>query len=173
MYVEAYQGRFSSTINNWPTQLRPFWDKTPKGNPGDWIIEDGVMRCPEAIDKPTTSTAGGAFEPWRTNTSAIGRTLGSYGMIGEQKSPDIVVFKIKAAKPLAILFDSTTENTTPAPTNTYTTGGMSNVATKRHLRVANVAFLDGSVQTYRLPELWAVNWTTTWVPPATLPRVPW
>jgi prepilin-type processing-associated H-X9-DG protein len=50
---------------------------------------------------------------------------------------------------------------------------MSKIATKRHLRVANVAFVDGSVLAVPLPELWSLDWQDHWVPPSPLPRVPW
>jgi len=50
---------------------------------------------------------------------------------------------------------------------------MSNVATKRHGKLVNVSFVDGSTQTLPLPELWNLKWHPTWTPPATLPKVPW
>jgi prepilin-type N-terminal cleavage/methylation domain-containing protein/prepilin-type processing-associated H-X9-DG protein len=175
MYVESNQGHYNPVVPYWPTALRPYWDKSLKGNPVDWVLTDGVLRCPEARDKATTSTAGGAFEPWRSNTSTIGYTIGSYGMLGEQQVIPISLLKVgaKGSNLRPVIFDSTTENISPAPTNTYTSGGLSCVATKRHLRVANVAYVDGSVQTYRLPELWGLKWTSTWIAPTLLPRVPW
>src|SRR4051794_33471180 len=127
MYLEANEGRFIGSSAYWPTMLRPYWGKTPKGNPGDWIIEDGVLRCPEAPAKTTTSTAGGAFEPWRASNglSGTGHTIGAYGMLGEQKDFGIIATRIKSIRRLPILFDSTTENIQPLPSNTYFTGGMS------------------------------------------------
>jgi prepilin-type processing-associated H-X9-DG protein len=51
--------------------------------------------------------------------------------------------------------------------------GMQLVATKRHNRSVNVAFIDLSVRTVPLPELWSFSWNPIWKPPATLPKVPW
>jgi prepilin-type processing-associated H-X9-DG protein len=56
---------------------------------------------------------------------------------------------------------------------------MTNVATRRHGKLVNVAFVDGSVRSIQLPELWALKWHPTWVPPQQLatpkdlPPVPW
>jgi len=52
-------------------------------------------------------------------------------------------------------------------------GQMTLVATRRHGRVVNVSFLDFSVRSVPLPELWSFSWNPIWVPPATLPKVPW
>jgi prepilin-type N-terminal cleavage/methylation domain-containing protein len=125
MYVEANNGNYNPAVPYWPTALRPYWDKPVKGNPLDWVLTDGVLRCPEAQDKTTTSTTGGAFEPWRSNTSTTGYTIGSYGMLGEQEVVIISLIKVgaKGSNLRPLLFDSTAEYISPAPSNTYTTGG--------------------------------------------------
>lgn len=53
------------------------------------------------------------------------------------------------------------------------TKDMSNVATRRHKKLVNVSFMDGSGQTMPLPQLWTLKWHPTWTAPATLPKVPW
>src|SRR5690242_3765996 len=37
MYVESNSGYLSPNTNNWPTPLRPYYDKPPHTNPIDWI----------------------------------------------------------------------------------------------------------------------------------------
>ena len=71
-------------------------------------------------------------------------------------------------------------NWTPGTTNYYYTGtdpsldgGMSYVATKRHGKYVNVAFLDGSAKTVYLPDLWTLRWHPKWTKPASLPPIPW
>ena len=52
-------------------------------------------------------------------------------------------------------------------------GQMTLVATKRHGRFVNVSFMDLSVKTVKLPELWSFQWNPIWTAPAKLPPVPW
>jgi prepilin-type N-terminal cleavage/methylation domain-containing protein len=47
------------------------------------------------------------------------------------------------------------------------------IATKRHGRFTNVTLMDLSVETIPLPQLWSYRWRPNYVPPATLPKVPW
>jgi len=171
-YLETNQGRFNTSAH-WATLLKPYFaGKTPPGDPQDWIINDKILLCPEAQEKTTTATAGGAFEPWMVSTSKTGLIISSYGMLFRQETV-IKPFRSEGAKRVPIQFDCTMETTFPSPGNTYTSGGMSTIATRRHLRVANVAFLDGSVESVPLPELWKVDWSATWLAPNPLPRVPW
>jgi prepilin-type N-terminal cleavage/methylation domain-containing protein/prepilin-type processing-associated H-X9-DG protein len=69
-------------------------------------------------------------------------------------------------------------NWQPGTTNYYymgdgIEGGMSYVATKRHGKYANVAFMDGSARTIYLPDLWTLKWHPKWTKPASLPPIPW
>ncbi|HEY7091334.1 MAG TPA: type II secretion system protein [Tepidisphaeraceae bacterium] len=172
MYIETNQGRFDSG-RHWLTLLKPYYaGKTPRGNSADWIIDDNVLLCPEAAEKTTTSGTGAAFEPWTLSTSATGRMTASYGMVGG-KEEVIVIHPAKDGKRVPLHFDSTQEYVLPLPTDTYTIGGMSRIATRRHLHVANVAFLDGGVDSIQLPELWKVDWTAQWIAPNPLPHTPW
>jgi prepilin-type N-terminal cleavage/methylation domain-containing protein len=66
--------------------------------------------------------------------------------------------------------DSGTEGYYPKNTSDK---GTSLIATNRHNRMTNVAMMDLSVATMPLPELWSLRWSTSYTPPATLPRVPW
>jgi prepilin-type processing-associated H-X9-DG protein len=50
---------------------------------------------------------------------------------------------------------------------------MNSIATKRHGRVVNVAFMDLSVRTVQLPDLWSFSWRDDFKPPSPLPKVPW
>ncbi|HSV16015.1 MAG TPA: hypothetical protein VLI90_17265 [Tepidisphaeraceae bacterium] len=59
------------------------------------------------------------------------------------------------------------------PIDKTTTDGMPEIAIKRHGRVANVSFLDGSTRTIPLPELWNLQWEPARTPPTMLPKVPW
>jgi prepilin-type processing-associated H-X9-DG protein len=52
-------------------------------------------------------------------------------------------------------------------------GQMNYIATQRHGRVVNVAFMDLSVRTVPLPELWSFSWRNDFKPPNPLPKVPW
>jgi prepilin-type N-terminal cleavage/methylation domain-containing protein/prepilin-type processing-associated H-X9-DG protein len=52
-------------------------------------------------------------------------------------------------------------------------GQMNSIATKRHGRVVNVAFMDLSVRTVQLPDLWSFSWRDDFKPPSPLPKVPW
>jgi prepilin-type processing-associated H-X9-DG protein len=167
MYVEANDARFNPVAGHWALALRPYLGKTPPGDASTWVLTDKVLLCPEASEKSTSSSAGGAFEPWTT-----GKITCSYGMLGEQKTA-LATLKIRALKRVPIFFDSTQESVTPSSSSTYFSGGMNCIATRRHLRVANVAFVDGSVQTIQLPELWKLDWTNNWMAPNPLPRVPW
>jgi type II secretory pathway pseudopilin PulG len=173
MYIESNNGRYN-TNQHWPTALKPYFGgKTPKGDAANWLINDKVLLCPEAAEKTSTATTGGAFEPWALTTSTTGKMTSSYGMFGEQKQVTVISLQSKGARGQPVMFDSTQEYVSPSPGNTYTSGGMSSIATRRHLRVANVAFLDSSVQAIQLPELWKLNWTSNWIAPNPLPRVPW
>jgi prepilin-type N-terminal cleavage/methylation domain-containing protein/prepilin-type processing-associated H-X9-DG protein len=57
---------------------------------------------------------------------------------------------------------------------------IADVANKRHGKVANVYFADGSARSVPLPELWALQWHAKWVSPLkdpinprSLPPIPW
>jgi prepilin-type N-terminal cleavage/methylation domain-containing protein/prepilin-type processing-associated H-X9-DG protein len=56
---------------------------------------------------------------------------------------------------------------------------IADVANKRHGKVTNVAFADGSARTIPLPELWELRWHAKWVarskdtPPKPAKTVPW
>ena len=64
-------------------------------------------------------------------------------------------------------------NTEKYYTDPSVTGDMSLVATRRHGKLVNVTYMDGSTRAIPLPELWAAKWHATWSKPATLPPVPW
>jgi prepilin-type N-terminal cleavage/methylation domain-containing protein/prepilin-type processing-associated H-X9-DG protein len=59
----------------------------------------------------------------------------------------------------------------PRDPNGY--GQMNFIATRRHGRAVNVAFVDLSVRTVPLPELWSFSWRPDFKPPDPLPKVPW
>jgi len=52
-------------------------------------------------------------------------------------------------------------------------GQMNQIAMKRHGRLINVTFMDLSVRTVPLPELWTYSWRPNFVVPNPLPKVPW
>jgi prepilin-type processing-associated H-X9-DG protein len=89
----------------------------------------------------------------------------------------------KRAQPIPLLFDcrwreAYVDNGT-TPYGYYTDaaatgyGQMSYIATKRHGRTVNISFMDLSVRTVPLPELWSFSWRADFKPPDPLPKVPW
>jgi prepilin-type processing-associated H-X9-DG protein/prepilin-type N-terminal cleavage/methylation domain-containing protein len=50
---------------------------------------------------------------------------------------------------------------------------MTYVATKRHGKYVNIAYVDGSVRTVYLPDLWRQKWHPAWTQPASTPPLPW
>lgn len=89
----------------------------------------------------------------------------------------------KKPQPIPMLFDcrwreAYVDNGTPTqpgywPRDTKGYGQMNYIATQRHGRVVNVAFIDLSVRTIPLPDLWSLSWRDDFVPPSPLPPVPW
>ncbi len=68
-----------------------------------------------------------------------------------------------------------TQATTYFPANT-TGVGMGTIATVRHRRYTNVALMDLSVETIRLPQLWTdFRWRPDWqlIPKTAVPNPPW
>jgi prepilin-type N-terminal cleavage/methylation domain-containing protein/prepilin-type processing-associated H-X9-DG protein len=86
---------------------------------------------------------------------------------------------------IPMYFDSRWRETDPEKnTERYWNGGstidpIGDIANKRHGKVTNIAFADGSVRTIPLPEVWDVRWHAKWVSPLKdtparpLPPVPW
>jgi len=155
---------------------------------------------PEVTTAPWNSPAFSPYEPYFTNHSSFGRITGSigfnrwlYNTVNPIKSRSennnryfMVVDKTmtwwklqRASKgqPLPVFFDSRWRDARPSHTDVgyfpQATNEMSMIATMRHGRVANLAFVDGSARTIPLPELWTLRWNAQWVTPATLPKVPW
>jgi len=88
----------------------------------------------------------------------------------------------KRPAPIPLLFDCrwreayVDNGTTPYgyyPNDASGYGQMNYIATKRHQRVVNISFMDLSVRTVPLPELWSFSWRPDFKPPATVPKVPW
>jgi prepilin-type N-terminal cleavage/methylation domain-containing protein/prepilin-type processing-associated H-X9-DG protein len=92
----------------------------------------------------------------------------------------------KRPQPIPLLFDcrwreayvDNAKAGTPPPYGFYppdTTGygQMFYIATPRHGRVVNISFVDLSVRTVPLPELWSYSWRNDFKPPDPLPKVPW
>jgi prepilin-type N-terminal cleavage/methylation domain-containing protein/prepilin-type processing-associated H-X9-DG protein len=83
------------------------------------------------------------------------------------------------ARLLPIFFDARWRDARPSHTDRgyyvsiNSTNEMSLVATSRHGRMTNVAFIDGSARTMPLEEIWTLQWNAQWQTPATLPRCPW
>jgi prepilin-type N-terminal cleavage/methylation domain-containing protein len=92
----------------------------------------------------------------------------------------------KRAAPIPLFFDcrwreayvdnNSGNSPTPAgywPRDANGYGQMNYIATQRHGRVVNVAFVDMSVRTVPLSELWSYSWRPNYVPPTDMPKVPW
>jgi prepilin-type N-terminal cleavage/methylation domain-containing protein len=108
-----------------------------------------------------------------------------------QNYPTANFFKLQAisakrAQPIPLLFDSrwrdpyvdNASSGTPPPYGFYPPdtkgyGQMFYIATPRHGRVTNISFMDLSVRTVPLPELWSYSWRNDFRPPNPLPKVPW
>jgi prepilin-type N-terminal cleavage/methylation domain-containing protein/prepilin-type processing-associated H-X9-DG protein len=59
----------------------------------------------------------------------------------------------------------------PGP-NDYGHHPMSKVVLNRHNKAINVSFFDGHAETVPLRQLWKLNWSSGWVPPANIPQIP-
>jgi prepilin-type N-terminal cleavage/methylation domain-containing protein/prepilin-type processing-associated H-X9-DG protein len=59
------------------------------------------------------------------------------------------------------------------PRDTGGYGQMNTIAMMRHGRVVNIAFVDLSVRTVPVSELWSFSWRPNFVVPDELPKVPW
>jgi prepilin-type N-terminal cleavage/methylation domain-containing protein/prepilin-type processing-associated H-X9-DG protein len=112
---------------------------------------------------------------WEQWGAANGTSVNFHSLANTQKYGDIPLYfdsRWREANP-------GNSNWQPGTTNYYyesnsLEGGMTYVATRRHGKYVNVCFVDGSVRTIPLPELWAINWHPTWTYPTTgLPQVPW
>jgi len=152
-------------------------------------------------DDSDKSPSQSPTQPFFTTHSSFGKVQAAYGMnrwlydntanrsnpptSTEKKywlyvDPNTTMFRLaKASKgQIPMFFDCRWREARPSSnTEGYfpidNSSDMSNVAIKRHNKQINVAFVDGSVKTMPLPELWTLQWWSGWKAPATLPKVPW
>jgi prepilin-type N-terminal cleavage/methylation domain-containing protein/prepilin-type processing-associated H-X9-DG protein len=152
-------------------------------------------------DDSDKSPSPSPVQPFYTDHSTFGKVQAAYGMnrwlydntkkrTGSSTDkkywlytdPNANMFRLaKASKGnIPMFFDCRWREARPSSnTETYyyppsqDNGDMTNVAIKRHGKQINVAFVDGSVKTLPLPELWTLQWWSGWKAPATLPKVPW
>jgi len=160
---------------------------------------------PEVFAAPYNGEAVSPFEAYLTNHSSMGRIIASYGynryLYNTWDPPKagrtqdgywykhdrkLTFWKLQASKygSIPMFFDArwrdAAVDSTASNLGYYPTIGgtiqMSYVAIRRHHRVTNIAFVDGSARTIRLPELWIQQWSAVYqrrLPPQTLPPVPW
>jgi len=157
---------------------------------------------PEIFSAPYNGSAEGPWEPYLTNHSSMGRIVASYGYnrymyntvnpfrpTRQQsgywmvRDPSTTFWKLQKASQgeIPMFFDSRwrdaaiDSNAGNLGYYPFVTGSqMSYVAMRRHHRVTNIAFVDGSARSIPLPELWVQKWSAVYqkmTPP--LPKVPW
>ena len=157
-----------------------------------------TREMPEIFASPYNGAAEGPFEAYITNHSSMGRIVASYGYNrylyntvdpfkpGRQQAgywmnqdKGITFWKLQASKrgPIPMFFDSRARDAAidtgqlvyhPFTISTQ----MSFVAIRRHHRVTNIAFTDGSARTIPLPELWEQQWSAVYQKQPG-PKVPW
>jgi prepilin-type N-terminal cleavage/methylation domain-containing protein/prepilin-type processing-associated H-X9-DG protein len=141
------------------------------------------------------------FEAFFTNHSSFGKIEASYGMnrwlydtinpkpkgagysdnkdyfyVNDQSVNFFKLQKRSNVSSIPLFFDSRWRDARPQESNGYFPNGagdMTLVATNRHGKVANVAFVDGSTRAVPLSDLWSFKWNATWKAPDPLPRIPW
>jgi prepilin-type N-terminal cleavage/methylation domain-containing protein/prepilin-type processing-associated H-X9-DG protein len=154
---------------------------------------------PEIFASPYNGSAEGPWEPYLTNHSSMGRIIASYGYNrymyntydpfkpGRQQAGywmtqnrRVTFWKLQQERmgPIPMFFDSRSRDaavdTGQLQYYPYTTSTqMSFNAIRRHGRVTNVAFTDGSARTIPLPELWAQKWSAVYQYTIPGPKVPW
>jgi prepilin-type N-terminal cleavage/methylation domain-containing protein len=92
----------------------------------------------------------------------------------------------KMAAPIPLMFDcrwreayvDDNSGNAPTPAGYYPRdskgyGQIGYIATQRHGRFVNICLIDLSVRTIPLEQLWSFSWRPNFVPPTTLPKVPW
>jgi len=185
LYVDDYQKVMPYDdlvgINN-----KNFWIPLLRSN---YINTPNVWMCPKT--KPADAASGGfginsvnpqpAFAAWwGPPTSFIGGTTGSFALNGwiqlrttpANQTPSYfqtIEQGVPTSQPL--LMDSSWVDTWPASgdrvppnLNTGENTGMGRIALARHGKAINVSFMDGHSETVKLPDLWKLQWSTTYVP---------
>jgi type II secretory pathway pseudopilin PulG len=200
--LKKYFGRIPTGANAATTQTRDEILKCPAANIKPTPDSDNAA-SPSPFQNYFTNYSGGSTPDngFQVESSyGMNRYLynpaGNSGMQGNQGFwmtvyPDVNFYKLqimsaRRAAPIPLMFDCrwreayvdnnsgnapTPEGFYPRDTKGY--GQMNYIATKRHNRYVNIALIDLSVRTIPLSELWSFSWRPNFVPPTTLPKIPW
>jgi prepilin-type N-terminal cleavage/methylation domain-containing protein len=186
----ALSGTPGLTGNVWAIPLRPYGNTEEMRQCPEVILSTGVASLAASGPGSYNSTWGQYYlDPVakQTNTPAgafaINDGLSVHEVVGKTtetvRASNLKWMRETSNVPTfadAIWSEVSPKPADPPPISLYSgsispTDQMGRVCIARHHKAVNVAFFDDHVESTALRQLWTLNWTRGWKPPATLPVI--